>query len=124
MVTKISLDSHPSVVMAFSPEAGRLLMSVYDDTYPRVVYRLSANNIGGNPEQGDICPESVLLNEISEEFDPNHPMEKRFFKDAIWASDEDIRFIRNGLLGNLVPFQDFYMVAGEVPGGSFGVGPG
>ena len=97
-MTKITLDSHPSVVVSYFRDAGKLLMSIYDDTYPRVAYRLSANNIGGNPEPGDLCPEGVLLKEISEEFDPNHPLEKRFFKDVVWASDEDIRSIRNGCL--------------------------
>jgi len=117
MSEKIILDAHPSVVIAYSEEAKKLLMSIYDEGYPIPVYRGSANNIGGNPEPWSISPENVLLEEIAEEFDPNHPEEKKHVGKVPWASSLDIRFIQNALLGAVSPFQDFYVEVGKISGG-------
>lgn len=118
MTEKRKLDAHPSVLIAYSAEADKLLMSVYDEGYPRKAYRLSANLIGGNPEAGDSSPENVLIKEISEEFNPNHTAEKKFVGLVAWARQEDIRLIRSKLLAELEPFQDFFVVGGEIPGGN------
>ena len=113
-MVKEKSDCHPSVVVAYSKDVGKFLMSVYDEGYPRKAYRLSANNIGGNPEPKDTTTENVLLREISEEFDPNHPEEKMYVGKVDWASKEDIRLVRNGLLGNVQPLQDFMVRQPEV----------
>jgi hypothetical protein len=106
------LDAHPSIVVVRS--LNEFLFSVYDEGYPRRAYRLSANNIGGNPEPYSVSPENVLITEISEEFDPNHPIEKAHIGKVDWASEEDIRFIRSGLLSRITPLQDFFVQQREV----------
>jgi len=114
---KIILGCHPSVVVAYSQEVNEFLMSVYDQGYPRKSYRGSANNIGGNPEGEDKDPESVLLKEIAEEFDPNHSLEKMFVGPVNWASDNDIRYVRNSLIAGVEPLQDFMVrQPGEIEG--------
>ena len=118
MSEKITLDAHPSVVIAYSEEVDKLLMCVYDKGYNKPAYRGSANNIGGNPESWSISPENVLLAEIAEEFDPKHPEEKKHVGEVSWAYDQDIRFIRSALLSAVEPFQDFLVEAGEIPGGN------
>lgn len=109
---KTKLDAHPSVVVVRSLDD--FLFSIYDSGYPRKAYRLSANNIGGNPEPYDVSPENVLIKEIAEEFDPNHPAEKMYVGPVDWASDEDIRSIRGELLENIVPLQDFFVTQKEI----------
>lgn len=109
---KIKLDAHPSVVVVRSLD--EFLFSIYDEGYPKKAYRLSANNIGGNPEPYDVSPENVLIKEIAEEFDPNHPVEKMYVGKVDWVSDKDIRFIRGGLLENIVPLQDFLVIQKDV----------
>jgi len=114
---KERLDCHPSVVVVRGLD--EFLFSIYDEGYPRKAYRLSANNIGGNPESYDVSPERTLIKEIAEEFDPNHPEEKPHVGKVNWASEEDIRFVRNGLLGNVVPLQDFFVSQKEpIEGGN------
>lgn len=111
---KITLDAHPSVIVAHCWEEEKFLFNVYDNGYPRAAYRGSANNIGGNPEAFDVSPQSVLINEISEEFDPNHPEEKKYVGKVEWASKEDILRIRNELLGTFNYFRDFLVGQQEV----------
>ena len=113
-MTKVILDAHPSVVVAHCEELKKFLFSVYDNGYPRKAYRGSANNIGGNPEPSDISPQGVLINEISEEFDPNHPKEKKYVGAVSWASKENITRIRNELLGTFTNLQDFLVIQKEV----------
>ncbi len=111
---KERLDCHPSVVVAYSAMEKKFLMSIYDEGYPRKAYRLSANNIGGNPEAEDRIPENLLLKEIAEEFDPNHSEEKQHVGKVLWAPDYHIRFIRNGLMAKVQPLQDFLVRQPEV----------
>lgn len=113
-MSKQRLDAHPSVVIAYSPKVEKLLMSVYDEGYPRKAYRLSANNIGGNPEPYDISPENTLIKEIAEEFNPNHQEEKQHVGRVLWANEEDIRSVRNNLVAKLMPLQDFLAVQKEI----------
>lgn len=116
---KIKLDAHASVVVAHCIESGKLVFNVYDDGYPVTAYRGSANNIGGNPEAGDKDPENVLIREACEEFDPNHAEEKQHVGKVVWASEQDIRIIRNGLLARLEPMQDFLATQqGIIEGGN------
>ena len=108
------MGAHPSVVVARCEGSNKFLFSVYDEGYPKKAYRLSANNIGGNPEPHHNSPEQVLIHEIAEEFDPNHPLEKKFVGAVNWASKGHIRLIRNGLLGKIYPLQDFFVSQKEV----------
>jgi hypothetical protein len=101
------LDAHPSVVIVHCADLKKFLFNVYAEGYPRAAYRFSANNIGGNLEPGDRSPEDTLIREVSEEFDPNHGEEKRFVGEVVWAPDDDIRLIRNAILGGMWPLQDF-----------------
>jgi len=118
MSSKLPIDAHPSVVIAYEPVSEKLMFVAYDEGYPKVAYRLSVNLIGGNPEATDSIPENVLIKEVSEEFDPNHPEEKKKVGKVLWAPSEDIRIIRNTLLSNIKPYQDFYTVIGEITGGN------
>ena len=117
MPTKI--DAHPSVIIAYCRALGKLLFSVYDAGYPKKAYCGSANNIGGNPEATDVGPESLLIREIAEEFNPNHPDKKQHVGEVKWANAADIRRIRNGLLGDIRPSQDFFVrQEGIIEGGN------
>src|SRR3989344_7614370 len=139
-MVKIRLDAHPSVIIAHCHESGKFLFSVYDQSYPKTAYRGSANNIGGNPEAEDIYPENILIREVCEEFNPsytglnksNGKVETILIKDIArefdpahgeykkctgkvkWAPDSDIRMIRNNLLANLQPLQDFLVKQEDV----------
>lgn len=109
---KFILDAHPSVLVAYSPETQKFLFSVYDEGYPRKVYRNSANFIGGNPVPEDQCPEDVLIREIAEEINPNHSVNEGVHK-VEWASEQEIRFIRNSLF-QFYPLQDFLVKQSEM----------
>jgi len=117
-MTKKIIDAHPSVIIAYCKEAKKFLMNEYDSGYSKKTYRLSANLIGGNPEPADFGPENVLIKELSEEIDPNHPDEKKRVGKVLWADSENIRSIRNFLLREIKPFQDFYIEIGEIPDGN------
>jgi len=108
-MSKEKLDSHPSVVVVHCVDSGKFLFNIYSEGYPRKVYVLSANNIGGNPGPEDKTPEGTLIRETCEEFDPTHKEENRFDKvrKVVWASDDDIRLVRNAILGGMRPLQDF-----------------
>ena len=114
-MTRITLDAHPSVVIAPCEALGKLLMAVYDGTYPQVSYRFSANNIGGNPSPKDGSPRNVLLREIEEEYDSNHKEKTQFGETVLWAPSDDIELIRNQLLQNAIPYGDFYVKATQFP---------
>ena len=115
-MAKRILEAHPCVTIAHNEESGKLLMAVYDEGYPQEPYRLSANNIGGNPSPEDGSPFGTDHREISEEFDPEHPPKVKFGETGIWAPKEDIALIQGALLGNLTPYQDFYVDATEFGG--------
>jgi hypothetical protein len=120
---KETLDCHPSVVVAHSPETQSFLFSVYDETYPKKAYRGAANNIGGNPEPFDFAtdpltrvscgsPSALLIREIYEELDPyaqgpNNDNPNRLGQKVNWASPKDIVAIRDSLVKGLQPMQDF-----------------
>lgn len=102
---KTTLDAHPSVTIAYCKN--KLLMAVYDGSYPQVSYRFSANNIGGNPGKEDYSPKDTVKREISEEFDPLHGELTKFKERVLWAKKEDINLIKHGLIDKLIPYQDF-----------------
>ena len=110
---------HTSVVIIESQVKKEFLFSVYDNTYPKVLYRGRANLIGGNASAKDSSPYGVLVRELKEEFtilqeeaiDDNlidilgkNPGPQRVKK---FASRRDISLIKKGIIKNLSPFQDF-----------------
>jgi hypothetical protein len=105
------LKYHPSVLIVQKDKTNELLMSVYDDTYPLVAYRNSANLIGGNPSSRDKSPQYVLLRELAEELNIN-PEKREYF-----APREDIEKIKLSILSGIVPFKDFFFQVGEIAGG-------
>ena len=116
-MTKRYIEAHPSVVIAYSPEAEKLLFATYDKGYGKKTYRLSANNIGGNPNPKDLSPLDTLKREIEEEFDPNHS-ELKYGEKVDWASKDDMISVRKDLLDKIHLFNDFYVDCGEIPGGN------
>lgn len=114
-MAKITLDAHPSVVVAYAGTKGKLLMAVYDGGYPQVSYRFSANNIGGNPSPNDGSPNAVLTKEVREEYNPLHGEKTDFGETVLWAPKEDISLIQDSLLKNILPFQDFLVSAKQLP---------
>lgn len=119
MVEKTLIDAHPSVIVARSGD--HFLFSVYDDGYRKLAYRRSANFPGGNPNvdgKTDESPENCLIRELMEEFDPNHSKRKKFVGEVYWASDADIRVVRNALLSKAKPHQDYLVrQTGIIEGG-------
>lgn len=110
MIQKIELNGHPSVAIAYCEEEKKFLLLVYDKSFDLPAYRGSANVIGGNPKKTDKNPKDTLIREISEEFNPNHPEKHKFRGEVTWADDEDIRLIRNNILGKIEPYHDFYVI--------------
>jgi len=106
---KEKIDAHASVLITYSLEAEKLFLSQYNAGYPKAIFRGSANLIGGNVSPNDYSPEDVLIRELSEEFNPNHGIEKKFVGEVDWASDSDIRLIRTSLFG-FQPLQDFKII--------------
>ena len=115
---KQKLDAHPSVLIAYSNKAKKILLNVYDAGYPKTVYRGSVNLIGGNPKPDDQSPEEVLIREILEEINPNHSIEKKYVGKVNWAPESEIRLIRNSLF-QFTPLQDFLVEQrGIIEGGN------
>lgn len=115
MPEKRKLEFHPSVTFAYSEEAKKFLMSVYDDGYRMKAYVGSANPIGGNPsfDKGDRGPEDTLLREIKAEYDPDFQGPNGdtlvFGQKVSWASPFDIKMIRTILVNESHPWEDFYV---------------
>ena len=124
MEKKNPVNEHPSVVIAYSEDVGKLLLSIYDCTYPHRAYRCAANNIGGNPGsddgnsiESDQSPIDVLRREIKEEFNPDHGGKKIHWGLVDWAEKDDIELLRDSLLTNIEPHSDFYFEIGTFPDG-------
>ncbi len=105
------LKYHPSLLIIQKEQTNELLMNVYNDTYPLVVYRNSANLIGGNPPPKDKNPMEVLLREVDEELNIT-PGEENYF-----ASLQDIERIKSSIISNIIPFKDFFFQVDEIIGG-------
>lgn len=115
MKKKITIDAHPSVVIAHCEKAKKLLMAVYDGGYPQVSYRFSANNIGGNPIPDDGSPINVLLTEVKDEYNPKHGEKTKFGEKVLWSPPEHINLVRGALIKRVVPYQDFLVRAVQLP---------
>jgi hypothetical protein len=105
------LKFHPSLLIVKKEKTNDLLMGVYDNVYSFVIYRNSANLIGGNPSFRDKNPREVLLRELGEELNINEE-NKNYF-----APKEDIEIIRNSILSEIIPFKDFFFQVEEIEGG-------
>lgn len=105
------INFHPSLVIIESEKTNELLMGVYDQTYPLMVFRGSVNLMGGNPNPNDKGPLEVLLRELNEELASNHGEKDKF------ASKEDIKAIRLSITQKIVPFKDFFFKIKKIPGG-------
>jgi len=108
------LKYHPSLLIVQKEKTNELLMSIYDNTYPLITYRNSANLIGGNPSFKDKNPKEVLLREISEELNIDSENIKNF------APKEDIKIIRESILSGIIPFSDFFFQVDDILGGRKG----
>ena len=106
------IEAHPALTIAYCPENKKLLLAVYDAGYRggKGPYPTKPNCIGGNPPPGN-NPLEVLVREISEEYKPEfqikNPRTNKFGQTVNWATPKDISLVRDGLLHNLQPFQDF-----------------
>ena len=104
------IDFHPSVVIAISPITSRLMMSVYDETYPLKKYRLAFNPLGGNPdlkEKYSAGPIKTLEREISEEFAP-------LIEDKL---KDTKNYVKNHLIGHISPVKDILVTSPGIDGG-------
>jgi hypothetical protein len=119
-MTKPIIVAQPSLVISYCKEdSTKLLLSVYDAGYRggKGPYPMTPNCIGGNPdiEHDEIGPLQVLEREIAEEFDPDyqreHPETNIFNQRVNWASPQNIGFVRDNLLQDLAPWQDFVVNA-------------
>lgn len=127
------IHHHASVVIIESEEGREFLFAMYDNTYPKVLYRGRANLIGGNASAEDNSPYDILLRELEEEFAIKK--EKKFeieedLTDILgnksklkrikkFANNNDIKNIKESILKSCVAFQDFLV---EIP--SLGGSPG
>ncbi|HLC31291.1 MAG TPA: hypothetical protein VJK51_01350 [Candidatus Nanoarchaeia archaeon] len=97
-MTRVGLDAHPTNTIIYGKESGDFLFSLYDDTYPQVPYRLSANLIGGNPNDRDTSPLTTWRREMAEEFDPTPDQKNLRFDKNELAAPEVIGEVRDALL--------------------------
>ena len=95
------LDHHVGVGIIKSEKTQELLLGVYDDTYPDTNWRGRAKLIGGNHEKDDISPRHIFYREVNEEF--SHIKDK----ESEFATEEDIKLIRETILLNALPYRDF-----------------
>ena len=116
---KTPVHNHASVIIAYN---GReILSNVYDNTYPREIWRGRINLIGGGQGKEDTSPFQLLKREIEEEFriekEQAKPYDKNF-ADVVgsgkgapevtsFASVEDINLVRAALLKDIKPYCDF-----------------
>ena len=123
-----SVHHHASVVIIESEEKPEFLFSLYDNTYPKVLYRGRVNLIGGNNNIEDNSPYDLLVRELKEEFRASQEEEaddslieilgKSHEKQKAkkFASQKDISFIKEGIIRTLKPFQDFHVKISSLEG--------
>ncbi|HPD81649.1 MAG TPA: hypothetical protein PK357_00945 [Candidatus Pacearchaeota archaeon] len=116
---KTKVHNHASILLAYLDE--KVVSNIYDDTYPKEIWRGRINLIGGGQNPGDISPRSLLEREINEEFAISKEEIKEYdknFKDLVgegngapgidlFASKKEIDFVNNFLLNNIKPWKDF-----------------
>jgi|SRR3989338_3215779 len=119
---KYKIHHHASVMIIPSKKNSEFLLDIYDGTYPKKSYRGKAHLIGGSNCEEDFSPRGLLEREIKEEF--SQIQEEMGFdknlEDLVgegsppkkienFASKQDIKFIRDAILKNSVPYQDFFV---------------
>lgn len=116
---KIPVHNHASVILAYNNQ--EIVSNVYDSTYPKEIWRGRINLIGGGQSKGDISPKYLLEREIKEEFKIDNSEAGYYdnnFSDIIgsgkgapkinsFATEKDILLVRDFLLENYKPYNDF-----------------
>ncbi|MBI2046554.1 hypothetical protein HYT26_00115 [Candidatus Pacearchaeota archaeon] len=124
----IDIHHHIGVTLIQAENMREFLMGVYDNTYPHPIYRGRVNLIGGNISPKDKSPYGLAERELKEEFSMNST-EKEFdpsIKDIIgtgpipkrglMAPEQCISSLKNAVLSNLIPYQDFLAITPELAG--------
>lgn len=134
-MTKEQIGRHACVAIVLSSDKRQFLLSRYDDGYPiKIMFRGWGNLTGGaNNKKNDSIkssPESLVRREISEEYSivqAEHDKELPRLSDVTledvvehnsmnFAPESDVRSIRESILENLIPYQDFLV---RIPGDLF-----
>jgi hypothetical protein len=102
-MTKRIIDHHSSIVIVQSEDEKKFFFNGYDEGYPRPEWRGFLNPLGGNYENRDVSPLSLLEREVNEEMSDE---EKKF---PTFASNEAL-VLKNYILRNLQSYQDFVIV--------------
>ncbi len=116
---KIPVHNHASVILAYRGE--EIVSNIYDNTYPKEIWRNRINLIGGGQSKGDYSPRYLLKRELEEEFRISKEVTKKYdknFKDLVgegkgapkvssFASEKEIKYVKNFLLNNSNPWKDF-----------------
>jgi hypothetical protein len=103
-MAKRIIDHHSSIVIVHDV-GDKYFFNGYDSGYPRKEWVGFLNPLGGNYENGDVSPFSLLKREVNEEMtDP----EKKFENFAA----EEAEILKNNILMpiHIRPYQDFVIV--------------
>lgn len=100
MAKKI-IDHHASIVIVYAGD--NFLFNGYDSGYPRKEWVGFLNPLGGNYENGDVSPFSLLEREVREEMSDE---EKKFGNFATQEAD----ILKQAILRNIQPYRDFVIV--------------
>lgn len=120
------IHHHYAAIMIESRKNDEFLFSVYDNSYPIEVYRGRVNLMGGNANEDDISPLSLLKRELEEEFSTKEGdiQLEETIKDLVgegknfnrefktFASSSDMRIIKKAITKDIQPFRDYLV---EVP---------
>jgi hypothetical protein len=116
---KTEVHNHASVILAYNGKD--IVSNIYDNTYPKEIWRGRINLLGGGQSPGDLSPRYLLEREIAEEFRISKEETKEYdenFRDLVgegkgapkinsFASKRDINLVRDFLLYNSEPWRDF-----------------
>jgi hypothetical protein len=116
---KTSIHNHASVILAYNRD--NIVSNIYDNTYPKEIWRGRINLLGGGQSPGDVSPRYLLEREMNEEFRINRGETKKYdknFSDLVgkgkgapkidlFASRAEIKYIKDFLLNNSGPWGDF-----------------
>lgn len=115
------VHNHASVVLVHSGD--KIFSNIYDNTYPKEIYRGRLNLIGGGQSPGEKSPRGLLEREITEEFqkdlEDNGDYDANFAevigegvgaqKASDFAPIGDINFVRKNILSGIKPYNDFFV---------------
>ena len=115
----IKIHNHASVVLAYMDR--KILSNLYDETYPKEIWRNRINLIGGAQSQEDKSPRELLYREICEEFSLGKREADVYdsnVSDIIgdgqgapiiqnFAPKEEIDAVKNSILSKINPYSDF-----------------